>query len=140
MLKTIADPSCTTPELSVETLDVMRDTSFEDHPPQPLPEETRVAHKIGSYGNTFSDAGVVFPEGSQATEDAYFIVVMARDTARVDRPLGHTEYVFDDLQAARGTSHPRRSHDWTGHSRIAESPHGYRTLDQDLAFRADDSR
>jgi beta-lactamase class A len=80
MLKTIADPSYTTPELSAEMLDVMTDTSFEDRLPEPLPEGTRVAHKIGSYHDTFSDAGIVFPRGSNNTRDAYFIVVMAADT------------------------------------------------------------
>ncbi len=80
MLEAIADPSYTTPDLSAEMLDVMTDTSFEDRLPQPLPEATRVAHKIGSYGDTFSDAGLVFPQGSRSTEDAYFIVVIAGDT------------------------------------------------------------
>jgi beta-lactamase class A len=80
MIETIADPSYTTPELSAEMLDLMTDTSFEDRLPQPLPEGTRVAHKIGSYGDTFSDAGVVFPKGSYRAEDAYFIVVIAGDT------------------------------------------------------------
>jgi beta-lactamase class A len=80
MLKTIADPSYTSPELSAEMLDFMSDTSFEDRLPQPLPEGTRVAHKIGSYGDTFSDAGVVFPEGSQGIRDAYFIVVVVGET------------------------------------------------------------
>jgi beta-lactamase class A len=80
VLKAIADPSYTSPELSAEMLDLMTNTSFEDRLPQPLPEGTRVAHKIGSYGDTFSDAGVVFPEGSQGTRDAYFIVVIAGDT------------------------------------------------------------
>jgi beta-lactamase class A len=80
VLKKIADPSYTTQELSAEMLDLMTDTSFEDRLPQPLPEGTRVAHKIGSYGDTFSDAGVVFTEGSQDTEGAYFIVVIARNT------------------------------------------------------------
>ena len=80
MLQTIADPSYTTPQLSTEMLDLMTNTSFEDRLPQPLPEGTRVAHKIGSYGDIFSDAGVVFPEGSRGAEDAYFIVVIAADT------------------------------------------------------------
>jgi beta-lactamase class A len=80
MLEAIADPSYTTPELSAEMLDLMTHTSFEDRLPQPLPEGTRVAHKIGSYGDTFSDAGLVFPEGSRSTEHAYFIVVIAGDT------------------------------------------------------------
>jgi beta-lactamase class A len=80
MLKAIADPSYTTPELSAEMLDVMTDTSFEDRLPQPLPEGARVAHKIGSYGDTFSDAGIVFPRGSNGTRDAYFIVVIAAGT------------------------------------------------------------
>ncbi len=80
MLEKISDPSYTTPALSAEMLDIMTNTSFEDRLPQPLPEGTRVSHKIGSYGTTFSDAGLVFPEGSRDPEDAYFIVVMASDT------------------------------------------------------------
>ena len=80
MLKKISDPSYTTPDLSAEMLEVMTNTSFEDRLPQPLPEGTRVSHKIGSYGTTFSDAGLVFPRGSRDTEDAYFMVVMASDT------------------------------------------------------------
>ena len=80
MLKKISDPSYTTPYLSAEMLDIMTNTSFEDRLPQPLPEGTRVSHKIGSYGTTFSDAGLVFPRGSRDTEDAYFMVVMASDT------------------------------------------------------------
>ena len=77
MLEKVADPSYTSPELSAEMLDIMTGPSFEDRLPQPLPEGARVAHKIGSYGDTFSDAGLIFPEGSQ---DAYYIVVIAGDT------------------------------------------------------------
>ena len=80
MLKAIADPSYTSPELSAEMLDLMTNTSFEDRLPQPLPEGARVAHKIGSYEDTFSDAGIVFPKGSHSTREAYYIVVMAEGT------------------------------------------------------------
>ena len=85
VLQAIADPSYTSPRLSAEMLALMTNTSFEDRLPEPLPEETRVAHKIGSYGDTFSDAGIVFPRGSRGAdsrgaEDAYFIVVIAGDT------------------------------------------------------------
>jgi beta-lactamase class A len=81
MLEKIADPSYTTPYLSEEMLDVLANTSFEDRLPQPLPEGTRVSHKIGYYGTTFADAGVVFPEGARDATDAYFMVVMASDTS-----------------------------------------------------------
>ena len=80
MLREISDPSYTTPELSAEMLDLMANTDFEDRLPQPLPEGTRVSHKIGYYGSTFADAGMVFPEGASDTRDAYFIVVMAGET------------------------------------------------------------
>ena len=80
MLKKIADRTYTSPDLSAEMLDLMTNTDFEDRLPPPLPEGTRVAHKIGSYGSTFSDAGVVFPEGSNDLRDAYFIVVIAEGT------------------------------------------------------------
>jgi hypothetical protein len=62
-------------------LDIMTNTSFEDRLPQPLPEGTRVSHKIGYYGTTFADAGVVFPEGARDTRDAYFMVVITSDTS-----------------------------------------------------------
>jgi beta-lactamase class A len=80
VLKKVADPTYTSPDLSAEMLDLMTNTDFEDRLPPPLPEGTRVAHKIGSYGSTFSDAGVVFPEGSHNVRDAYFIVVIAEGT------------------------------------------------------------
>jgi beta-lactamase class A len=75
VLKKIADPYYTSPQLSADMLELMTNTSFEDRVPQPLPEETRVAHKIGSYESTSSDAGIVFPEGSKGQE--YYIVVFS---------------------------------------------------------------
>ena len=80
MLEKIADPSYTSPDLSAEMLGLMTNTDFEDRLPQPLPPDTRVSHKIGSYGATFGDAGIVFPDGSRNPEDAYSIVVMADET------------------------------------------------------------
>jgi beta-lactamase class A len=77
VLKKIADPSYTSPQLSADMLELMTNTSFEDRLPQPLPEETRVAHKIGSYESTFSDAGIVFPEESGGTGREYYIVVFS---------------------------------------------------------------
>jgi beta-lactamase class A len=82
VLKKIADPSYTSPQLSAEMLELMTDTSFEDRLPQPLPEETRVAHKIGSYENTFSDAGIVFPEESGGKGQEYYIVVFCEGAAQ----------------------------------------------------------
>jgi beta-lactamase class A len=81
MLEKISDPSYTSPDLSAEMLDIMANTDFEDRLPQLLPEGTRVSHKIGYYGGTFADAGVVFPEGSRDAKDTYFIVVMASETS-----------------------------------------------------------
>jgi beta-lactamase class A len=80
VLQAIADPSYTSPRLSAEMLALMTNTSFEDRLPEPLPEETRVAHKIGSYGDTFSDAGIVFPEQSGGTGPEYYIVVFSEGT------------------------------------------------------------
>jgi beta-lactamase class A len=77
VLKAIADPSYTSPELSAEMLDVMTGTSFEDSLPRPLPEGARVAHKIGSWESTFSDAGVVFPEGTARADQGYYVVVFS---------------------------------------------------------------
>ena len=77
VLKAIADPSYTSPELSAEMLGIMTDTSFEDRLPEPLPEGAHVAHKIGSWETTFSDAGIVFPEGESGAEEGYYVVVFS---------------------------------------------------------------
>ena len=74
VLKRIGDPSYTSPRLSAEMLELMTDTSFEERLPRPLPEEASVAHKIGSYESTFSDAGVVFPGESSSSQEYYIVV------------------------------------------------------------------
>lgn len=76
MLRSIEDPTFTTPALSEEMIELMTNTAYEDRIPQPLPEETSVAHKVGSYADTFSDAGIVFYEGPEGEKRRYFIVVM----------------------------------------------------------------
>jgi beta-lactamase class A len=81
VLKKIGDPSYTSPQLSAEMLDLMTDTTFEERLPRPLPEEARVAHKIGSYESTFSDAGIVFPEGRGKSQE-YYIVVFSEGAAQ----------------------------------------------------------
>ena len=77
VLEAIANPSYTSPELSAEMLGIMTGTSFEDRLPEPLPEGARVAHKIGSWETTFSDAGVVLPEGASDGEGRYYVVVFS---------------------------------------------------------------
>ncbi len=84
VLEAIADPSYTSPELSTEMLDLMTNTSFEDRLPQPLPEHTRVAHKIGSYESTFSDAGLVYPERTGGTDQEYYIVVFSEGATEAE--------------------------------------------------------
>ncbi len=77
VLKAIADPSYTSPKLSAEMLEIMTGTSFEDRLPEPLPKGVRVAHKIGSWETTFSDAGIVLPEGADAAAEGYYVVVFS---------------------------------------------------------------
>jgi beta-lactamase class A len=84
MLKKIADPSYTTEELSTEMLELMTDTSFEDRLPQPLPEGTRVAHKIGPYESNSSDAGIVFPEARDGTNQRYYTVIYPEGASEVE--------------------------------------------------------
>ena len=96
VLKEIADPSYTTPALSAEMLELMTNTSFEDRLPQPLPGGTRVAHKIGSYESTFSDAGIVFPEGRGGTNQEYYIVIFSEGVPEAEA----RETIRDISQAA----------------------------------------
>ena len=82
VLREIADPASTSPRLSAEMLEIMTNTSFEERLPRPLPKETRVAHKIGSYESTFSDAGIVFPDKSGEKGQEYYIVVFSEGAAQ----------------------------------------------------------
>ena len=81
MLEKIEDPSFTSEGLSKEMLAAMTDTDFEDRIPASLPPGTRVAHKIGSYEDSFGDAGVVFYKDRTGAERRYFIVVLSGGTA-----------------------------------------------------------
>ncbi|MGF1472769.1 MAG: serine hydrolase [Rubrobacteraceae bacterium] len=83
MLKTIADPSFTSPELSEEMLYSMTDTVSEDRITGGLPPDVRVAHKIGTYENNFSDAGIVY-YGDGSSEEHYFIVVFTDELGEMD--------------------------------------------------------
>jgi beta-lactamase class A len=84
VLKAIADPSYTSLELSAEMLDMMTNTSFEDRLPEPLPEGVRVAHKIGSWESTFSDAGIVLPEGAGGADEGYYVAVFSQGTTEAE--------------------------------------------------------
>ena len=81
MLQKISDPSFTDGKLSEEMIRAMTRTAFEDRLPAPLPPDVRVAHKIGSYGDSFGDAGVVFYKDRDGVERRYFIVVLSGGTA-----------------------------------------------------------
>ena len=94
VLKKIGDPTYTSPELSDEMLEIMTDTTFEERLPRPLPEEARVAHKIGSYESTFSDAGLVFPGESSGGQE-YYIVVFSEGA-----PEGEAVETIQDISLA----------------------------------------
>jgi beta-lactamase class A len=95
VLKSIADPSYTSPQLSADMLELMTNTTFEGRLPRPLPEQTRVAHKIGSYESTFSDAGIVFPEDSGGAGQQYYIVVFSEGA-----PQGEARETIQDISLA----------------------------------------
>src|SRR5215211_7798554 len=84
VLQAIADPTYTSPQLSSQMLNLMTATSFEDRLPRPLPEDTRVAHKIGSWESTYSDAGIVFPKGTSRVDQGYYVVVFSEGTTEAE--------------------------------------------------------
>lgn len=106
MLRAIADPTFTTPKLSDEMLDAMTDTAYEDRLPQPLPKGTRVAHKIGSYEDTFSDAGIVYPKAGERRN--YFIVVMSESATEKDARSGIQAMSLAAYRSLAGTSQADR--------------------------------
>ena len=95
VLKAIADPSYTSPELSAEMLDVMTGTAFEDRLPRPLPDGARVAHKIGSYESTFSDAGIVLSAERSGVGQEYYIVVVSEGA-----PEGEARQTIQEVSLA----------------------------------------
>ena len=99
VLKKIADPSYTSPQLSAEMLGLMTNTSFEDRLPRPLPEETRVAHKIGSYESTFSDAGIVFPAEGGGEGQEYYIIVFCEGAAQEEAIVTIQDFSLATYQA-----------------------------------------
>lgn len=67
----------TSSELSREMISATTDTDFEDRIPAGLPPDVRVSREIGTYENSFSDAGVVSYRDGEGKEHHYFIVVFA---------------------------------------------------------------
>jgi beta-lactamase class A len=55
-----------------ELLDFLTETAFEDRIPAGLPEEVRVAHKIGTETASFSDAAIIL------AEEPFILVIMSR--------------------------------------------------------------
>ncbi len=84
LLRKISDPEFTSVELSEEMLDAMTETSLEDRIPEKLPFDVRIAHKTGSYGYTFGDAGVVFYEDDWNVERRYYLVVLAKGAGELE--------------------------------------------------------
>jgi beta-lactamase class A len=67
-----------TKEDQEEILGYLTGTTFEDRIPAGVPEEVRVAHKIGTDAKTFSDAGIVF------AEKPFILVIMSKDALEAE--------------------------------------------------------
>lgn len=80
MLRKISDPGYTSPRYSRQMLGDMTNTSFEAWLPQGLPPEVRISHKIGILGDSFADAGIVYPPEGEDSSKPYYVVVLAKDT------------------------------------------------------------
>lgn len=106
MLKRIADPAFTSEAFSAGMLSAMTDTAYEDRIPASLPRDVRVAHKIGSYGDSFGDAGVVYYRDARGTERHYYVVVLAEGTTE-DEARDAIQEV--SLAAYEALAKPRRS-------------------------------
>lgn len=84
VLEGISSPAYTSEALSEEMLAAMTGTAYEDRIPVPLPPDVRVAHKIGSYGDSFGDAGIVFFEDRAGRERRYYLVIMSEGTTEAE--------------------------------------------------------
>ena len=81
LLEKISDPQFTSEEFSAEMLNAMTETHLEDRIPEKLPLRVRVAHKTGTYGENFGDAGIVFYEDSRGVMKHYYLVVLVKECA-----------------------------------------------------------
>jgi beta-lactamase class A len=81
LLEKISDPQFTSEEFSAEMLNAMTETHLEDRIPEKLPLGVRVAHKTGTYGENFGDAGIVFYEDSRGVMKHYYLVVLVKECA-----------------------------------------------------------
>jgi beta-lactamase class A len=81
LLEKIYDPQFTSEEFSAEMLNAMTETHLEDRIPEKLPLGVRVAHKTGTYGENFGDAGIVFYEDSRGVMKHYYLVVLVKECA-----------------------------------------------------------
>jgi beta-lactamase class A len=81
LLEKISDPQFTSEEFSAEMLYAMTETHLEDRIPEKLPLGVRVAHKTGTYGENFGDAGIVFYEDSRGVMKHYYLVVLVKECA-----------------------------------------------------------
>lgn len=106
MLKSIADPAFTSEAFSEEMLTAMTDTAYEDRLPASLPPDVRVAHKIGSYGDSFGDAGIVYYGDARGIERHYYVVVLAEGTTEEEARAAIREV---SLAAYESLAEPRRS-------------------------------
>ena len=105
MLEKISDPSFTGEKLSGEMISAMTDTAFEDRLPASLPPDVRVAHKIGSYEDSYGDAGIVFYKDRDGNERRYFIVILSGGTGEGSARAAMQEM---SLAAYEALAAPRR--------------------------------
>lgn len=106
MLESIADPNFTSKSHSKDMVSTMTDTAYEDRIPASLPRDVRVAHKIGSYGDSFGDAGIVYYEDVRGVERHYYVVVLAEGTTEGEARDAIQEV---SLAAYEALAVPRRS-------------------------------
>lgn len=59
----------------------LTDTEFEDKIPAGVPEEIRVAHKIGNLEGVFNDCGIVF------AENPYVLCILSKNSSEEEGPL-----------------------------------------------------
>ncbi|MDQ4042288.1 MAG: class A beta-lactamase-related serine hydrolase [Actinomycetota bacterium] len=104
LLEKISNPRFTSEKLSAEMLDAMTQTVFEDRIPEKLPSDVRVAHKTGSYENSFGDAGIVFYKDSQGVEKRYYLLVLAKDTGEYEARDVIQEMSLAVYEAVTGTT------------------------------------
>jgi beta-lactamase class A len=84
-LRRLAKREVVSPEDSDEMIQILSEQEFNEMIPALLPPDARVAHKTGSTGDYFHDAGIVYATGGEP----FVLAILTKGYSEDDEPAAH---------------------------------------------------